>query len=278
MARRRPQAHRPDAVVELLTQRLFIRADTELNSHDRSPTVREVMDRTASTLGGWLEGQPDVEAQVREAIGGDLPLVPNDFEPAADKLPLGHQAGRVGKRAESQDRHPRHQPAGDAAGPHRQNRRRRAAAPPKPGRLPAQFLGADDPTSLDAAERFGSVLSHAGRLDEAETVLRQSVADRTRVFTSRTPQHAPNRGPPARAPPAPAIKPYAPRARSEHASPRPRGATTPPSFRSRWISQSRKAVDFSQSVSRPVVHRRVRMKPPVRRPETHAGAGFSSLP
>ena len=64
--------------------------------------------------------------------------------------------------------------------------RGRADAPPQPGRLP-RVLGPDDPTTLDAAERLGSVLWHLGRLDEAEAVLRKNVDDRGRVFK---PDHA----------------------------------------------------------------------------------------
>jgi eukaryotic-like serine/threonine-protein kinase len=176
---------RSEAVVELLTQRLFIRADTELNSHDRSPTVREVMDRTASTLGGWLEGQPDVEAQVREAIGGAY-LSFNDFEPAAEQLrsAIRLDASANGPKARTGLR------ATNLLATLLDRTGKTADAEPLLRRNLAdcrRVLGADDPTSLDAAERFGSVLWHAGRLDEAETVLRQSVADRTRVFTSEHP-------------------------------------------------------------------------------------------
>jgi len=48
-------------------------------------------------------------------------------------------------------------------------------------------LGPDDPITLDAAERLGSILVHVGRNDEAETVFRKNVDDRSRVLK---PEHS----------------------------------------------------------------------------------------
>ncbi len=76
---------RAEGVVEFLTHRLFARADDELNAQGRNPTVRDLLDDTEATLGGWLDGQPDVEAQVRETIGGAY-LSLGDLERAEKQL------------------------------------------------------------------------------------------------------------------------------------------------------------------------------------------------
>ena len=48
-------------------------------------------------------------------------------------------------------------------------------------------LGHDDPVTLDAAERLGALLWHLGKTDEAETVLRKNVDDRSRVLKPEHP-------------------------------------------------------------------------------------------
>ena len=55
---------------ELLTRRLLAGASYELDPRGKDLTVRAMIDRTAAYLGGWLQGQPEVEARVRETIGG----------------------------------------------------------------------------------------------------------------------------------------------------------------------------------------------------------------
>ncbi len=59
-----------EAVNELLTQRLLAQASAELDPLARNLTVRDLLDRAGSQLGGWLDGQRDIEATVRETIGG----------------------------------------------------------------------------------------------------------------------------------------------------------------------------------------------------------------
>ena len=59
-----------EAVNELLTRRLLAGASHELDPRGKNLTVRAMIDRTAAQLGGWLEGQPEVEARIRETIGG----------------------------------------------------------------------------------------------------------------------------------------------------------------------------------------------------------------
>ena len=176
---------RAEAVVELLTDRLLARADAELDPIGRNPTVRELLDDAAARLGGWLDDQPDVEAQVRETVGGAY-LSLGQFGPAEEQLrraiDLDAKAngprGRVGLLAVNRlgtllDRTDR---AAEAVASLRRNLDdcRRS-------------LGPDDPVTLDADERLASALWHLGNLDEAEAVLRRNLRDRDRVFL---PNHA----------------------------------------------------------------------------------------
>ncbi len=59
-----------EAVNDLLTHRLLAQASLELDPLAKNLTVRELLDRAGSQLGGWLEGQPEIEAKIRETIGG----------------------------------------------------------------------------------------------------------------------------------------------------------------------------------------------------------------
>ena len=53
-----------------MTQRLLAQASFEHDPLAKNLTVRELLDRAGSQLGGWLEGQPEIEAKIRETIGG----------------------------------------------------------------------------------------------------------------------------------------------------------------------------------------------------------------
>ena len=64
------QRVKAEALNELLTQRLLAQASPELDPLAKNLTVRELLDRTAAQLGGWLDGQPEIEAKIRETIGG----------------------------------------------------------------------------------------------------------------------------------------------------------------------------------------------------------------
>ncbi|MHB1561589.1 MAG: serine/threonine-protein kinase [Isosphaeraceae bacterium] len=177
---------RSEGVVAFLTRRLFGRADHELVAQGRDPSVRQMLDDAAATLGGWLDGQPDVEAQVRETIGGAY-LSLGQYKPAEAQLKqaielaersggpddrvvlrgrglLGTLLGRTGRGGESEELLRR-----DLADGRR-------------------VLGALDPVTLDVAERLGEALWHLGRLDEAEAILRQNLLDRERVFRPEHPE------------------------------------------------------------------------------------------
>ncbi len=179
------QRVRAEGVAEFLTLRLFARADDELNIYGRNPTVRDLLDGIDATLGNWLDGQPDVEAQVRQTIGGaylsldDLPTAEKQLRKAMElDARANGPKGRVGLRAGNLlatvlDR------TGRSVGAEPMLRRNLADC--------RRVFGPDDPTTLDGDERLGSILWHLGRLDEAEAVLRKNVDDRGRVFK---PDHA----------------------------------------------------------------------------------------
>jgi eukaryotic-like serine/threonine-protein kinase len=176
------------AVHELWTNRVLRRADTELDPLGRDPTVRELLDRAAASLGTWLDGQPEVEAQVRETIGGAyLSYLPVDqLQPAEEQL-------RKAIELDTRVNGPRGRTvllATNLLATLLDRTGRAGEAEPMLRRNLAdcrKVLGPDDPATLDAAERLGSVLWHLGQLDEAEAVLQRSITDRGRVFK---PDHA----------------------------------------------------------------------------------------
>ncbi len=174
-----------EALNELLTDRLLAQASPELDPLAKDLTVRELLDRTAAQLGGWLDGQPEVEARIRATIGGAY-LSLGDYDRAETHLrtalrldiehrgPVDRDTLRVGNLlATMLDLTQR---GADALALIRRNLADCRRAP-----------GPDDPITLDAAERLGSILVHLGKNDEAETVFRQNVEDRRRVLK---PEHS----------------------------------------------------------------------------------------
>jgi serine/threonine protein kinase/tetratricopeptide (TPR) repeat protein len=180
------EQRRSRAVTDFWVHGVLARANRELDPRGGSnPTVSELLDVAGDQLGGWLDGQPEVQAEVRETIGGAY-LSLGDFKRAEDHL---RRAIDLDTRVNG----PRGRTvllATNLLATLLDRDKRSGEAEPMLRRNLAdcrKVLGSDDPAALDAAERLGSVLWHLGRLDEAEAVLRQSVADRGRVFK---PEHA----------------------------------------------------------------------------------------
>jgi eukaryotic-like serine/threonine-protein kinase len=176
---------RAEKVVELVSRRLLAQADAEHDPLAKNKTVRELLDNAAANIGGWVGGEPDIEARLRETIGGAY-LSLGQHERAEQHLreairldtqfqgPGGRGAlGATNLLATLLDRTARSTEAETILRRNLDDGRR--------------SLGRDDPITLDAAERLGSVLWHLGKLDEAEAVLRKNVADRSRVLQ---PEHA----------------------------------------------------------------------------------------
>jgi eukaryotic-like serine/threonine-protein kinase len=180
--RQRTQA---EAVNELLTRRLLAGASHDLDPRDSNLTVRAMIDRTAAQLGGWLEGQPEVEARIRETIGGVyLSLGQNDQAATHLKAALRLDQELYGPRHRDTlrtcnlmalllDRTQRGPQAETLA---RANLETARAS-----------LGAADPITLEAAERLGMILWHLGKNDLAADVLRKNVNDRRRVLKPEHP-------------------------------------------------------------------------------------------
>ncbi len=174
-----------EKVVELVTHRLLAQADAEHNPLGRNLTVRELLDRAAAELGGWVGDQPDIEARVREMIGGAY-LSLGQYDRAEEHL-------RAAIRLDAQFQGPVGRGtlgATNLLATLLDQTSRSAEAEPLLRRNldnALRFLGPDDSITLDAGERLGSLLWHLGRKDEAEAVLRKNVADRSRVLQ---PEHA----------------------------------------------------------------------------------------
>jgi eukaryotic-like serine/threonine-protein kinase len=174
-----------EAVNELLTRRLLAGASHELDPQDKDLTVRAMIDATAHQLGGWVQGQPEVEAGIREAIGG-IYLSVGRNDQAAPHL-------EVAVRLDTQLYGPRHRDTLRASnlmallfdrtgrGPEAETLARRNLD------MAQVSLGAADPITLEAAERLGVILWHLGKTDLAEAVLRKNVDDRRRVLTPEHP-------------------------------------------------------------------------------------------
>jgi tetratricopeptide (TPR) repeat protein len=173
-----------DKVNELLTKRLLAQASPEFNPRGADMKVSELLDRASGQLGGWLDGQPDVEAAVRETLGGAY-LSLGQYAKAEPHL-------RAAVRLDSKLHGPQYRDTlrattALAALFDAQGRRREAEPLIRTNwRTCLNVLGPNDPITLDAAERLGLVLWHLGKLDEAASVLRQLIADRRRVFA---PEH-----------------------------------------------------------------------------------------
>ncbi len=174
-----------NSLFEFLGRHLLARPDGEPDPLAKNMRVRELLDDAAATIGSWGGGQPEIEARLRELIGGAY-LSQGEYEPAEKQLreairletqfqgPGGRSSlGSTNLLATLLDRTARSAEAEPMLRRNLEDCRR--------------YLGRDDPITLDAAERLGSVLWHLGKSAEAESVLRKNVADRSRVLQ---PEHA----------------------------------------------------------------------------------------
>jgi len=174
-----------EAVNELLTHRLLAQASPDLDPLGKNQTVRELLDRAGSQFGGWLDGQQDIEARVRETIGGAY-LSLGQYERAESHL-------RVAIQLDTQIHGPRHRDtlrATNLLASLLDGTGRGAEAEPLLHRnleVCRSQLGPDDPNTLDAAGRLGAVLRHLGKGDAAEDMLRKNVEDRSRVLKAEHP-------------------------------------------------------------------------------------------
>ena len=140
----------------------------------------EQLNRAAERLGGDFEGRPEVEAEIREQIGGAY-LALGEYAKAEPHVrgalavntrlhgPTDRTTLRIANRLVS---------LLDEAGQELE------AEPLARRNLDAsrRHLGPSDPIMLDAADNLGVVLGHLNKRDEAETTLRETLATRRRVL------------------------------------------------------------------------------------------------
>jgi tetratricopeptide (TPR) repeat protein len=168
------------AINELLTRRLLAQASPEFQPRAANVTVLDLLDRAGAQLGGWLNGQPDLEAALRETIGGAY-LSLGRYDQAEQHL---RAAIRLATEADGPE-HPVVLRSVNLLAAVLDETGRSAEAEPLIRRnldVSRRALGPDDGVTLDAAERLGMVLWHNHQLDAAESVLRQNVDDRRRVL------------------------------------------------------------------------------------------------
>jgi tetratricopeptide (TPR) repeat protein len=167
-------------VNELLTKRILAQASPELQPRGASVTVVELLDRAGAQLGGWLDGQPEVEAAVHETIGGAyLALAQYDNTEKHLRAAVGLFSRLAGPEHRDTLR------AGNLMAALLDETGRRTEAEPLCRSNLAtcrRMLGPADEITLDASERLGLLLWHCGKMDEAETQLRRTLEDRKRML------------------------------------------------------------------------------------------------
>jgi tetratricopeptide (TPR) repeat protein len=168
------------AINELLTRRLLAQASPEFQPRAANVTVMDLLDRAGAQLGGWLNGQPDLEAALRETIGGAY-LSLGRYDKAEEHL---RKAIRLATEAAGPEHRDVLRSVNLLAAVLDETGRSGEAEPLLRRNLEAsrRVLGPDDGVTLDAAERLGMVLWHNHQPDAAETVLRRNVDDRRRVL------------------------------------------------------------------------------------------------
>ena len=174
-----------EAINELLTNKLLAQASLDMDPLAKNLTVRELLDRAGLQLGGWLDGQPEIEAKIRETIGGAY-LSLGQYDQAETHL-------RAAIKLDTEQHGPRYRDtlrANNLLSTLLDQTARGTEAEPLLRRNLQdcrQTLGPDDPVTLDAAERLGALLRHLDKMDEAEAILRQNINDRSRVLKPEHP-------------------------------------------------------------------------------------------
>ncbi len=167
--------------VDFLTQRRILsEASTEVNPRSARFTVLEMLDRSSARIGGDFQGRPEIEAAIREAVGGAY-LSLGQHDRAEAHLRRAATALRLGIPTPYEARARRPPSTWRTCWPTvprsiRPVRGGRAADPPEPGGLPPRArAGRPD---------------HAGRGELPRRLASQAKASgRGRAVTSRHPGH-----------------------------------------------------------------------------------------
>jgi serine/threonine protein kinase/tetratricopeptide (TPR) repeat protein len=168
------------ALLDYLTNEVLSEASTEVNPRSARFTVLEMLDRSSARIGGDFQGRPEIEAAIREAVGGAYLSLGQHAQAEA------HLRGAL--KLDTQLYGPEH-----AATLHVANLladlldqcgRYEEAEPLIRRNLEVcrRVLGPDDPTTLAAANHLGALLRKQKRLDEAEPFLRTTLATRRKAL------------------------------------------------------------------------------------------------
>jgi eukaryotic-like serine/threonine-protein kinase len=172
-------------LLDYLSNRLLAQASTEANPQGANVTVREILDRQASRIGGEFQDEPGFEAPLRETIGNTyhslglldpaekqlrraLELI-NGLE-GANSLASIRIATRLGRVVGDK--------GGLVEGERLLSQTRESAI---------KTLGPDDPATLEATARLGTIYLAQHRTKEAEPLLRGVLEARRRVLPTEHP-------------------------------------------------------------------------------------------
>jgi tetratricopeptide (TPR) repeat protein/predicted Ser/Thr protein kinase len=169
-----------DRLVKYLTNDVLSEASTEVNPRSARFTVLQMLDRSSARIGGDFQGQPEIEAAIRETVGGAY-------------LSLGQHAQaeaqlRAALKLDTELYGPEHATtlhvANLLADLLDQAGRYEEAEPLIRRNLAVcrRVLGPEDPTTLAAANHLGTLLRKQKRLDEAEPLLRGTLATRRKAL------------------------------------------------------------------------------------------------
>ncbi len=170
---------------KLFIDELLAQASPRFNPRGASLTIGELLDRTSFQLGGEFDGEPEVEAQIRETLGStyhSLALYEQARPHFEAAIRLNSQLHGPRSRATLRDVNLLTELL-DESGQY-------AEAEPLMRRHfddCVRSLGRGDSTTLDAQYRLGVLLRHSHKLDEAERLLRDNLQARRRVLGSQHP-------------------------------------------------------------------------------------------
>ena len=176
---------RKSLLADYLTNNVLAESSTEVNPLGARFTVRDLLDRVGARIGGDFQGQPEVEASIRETIGKSY-LSLGEFAKAETHL-------RAAIKLDS-----------ELYGPEEPSTLRvsnvLAVLLDHDGRAGAaeallrktlgasrRVLGPDDPITLEAADRLGAVLRRKKEPNEAEPLIRRALEGRRRVLPADHP-------------------------------------------------------------------------------------------
>jgi tetratricopeptide (TPR) repeat protein len=172
-------------VNKFFIQKLLAQASPRFNPRGASLTIGELLDTTAAQLGREFDGEPEVEAAIRETLGStyhSMALYEQARPHLEAAIKLNSQLHGPRSRATLRDVNLLTELLDEA--------RQSAEAEPLMRRNLddcTSSLGRGDPITLDAQYRLGVLLRHSHQLDEAERLLRDNLQARRRVLGSQDP-------------------------------------------------------------------------------------------